>query len=374
MKQFWIFNCRFWIREKYMKKLLRIRLCCSQSDNPKPVVSRVEPSAIQNRKWVGIFAIALTFALGGAVAQAQQPAKIHRIGILNPLSGSVFPARVEAFRQRLRELGYVEGKNILIEYRYAEGKRGRLSDLVAELVRLKVDVIVTVGTPAAQAAKKVSATIPIVFAGASDPVGAGIVSSLARPGGNITGLSLMVPDLDGKRLELLKEAVPKVARVAFLWQPSGARENLPLTKMEAAAKALGLKLLSLEVRSLDDFDSAFTRAKTERAQALITTTGDRINSQQRQVLDFAAKNRLPAMYHYSEFVEVGGLMSYGPDNKDIWRRAADFVDKILKGTKPADLPVQQATKFELIINLKAAKQIDLTIPQSLLARADKVIK
>ncbi len=357
-----------------MKKLLRIRLCCSQSDNPKPVVSRVEPSAIQNRKWVGIFAIALTFALGGAVAPAQQPAKIHRIGILSPSSGSVFPARVEAFRQRLRHLGYVEGKNIAFEYRYAEGKRGRLPGLVAELVRLKVDVIVTVGTPGAEAAKKASGTIPIVFAGASDPVGTGIVSSLARPGANITGLSLMVPDLDGKRLELLKEAFPKVARVAFLWQPGGAGGNLRLTDMEAAAKALELKLLSLEVRSLDDFEGAFARAKGEGAQALITTTGDLINTQQRQVLDFAAKNRLPAMYHYSEFVETGGLMSYGPDNKDIWRRAADFVDKILKGTKPGDLPVQQATKFELVINLKTAKQIDLTIPQSLLARADRVIK
>jgi putative ABC transport system substrate-binding protein len=291
-----------------------------------------------------------------------------------PTSGSVFPARVEAFRQRLREHGYVEGKNILIEYRDAEGKGERLPDLVAELVRLKVDIIVTVGPGATLAAKKASGTIPIVFASASDPVGTGLVSSLARPGGNITGLSLMVPDLDGKRLELLKEAFPKVARVAFLWNPSGARGNLALTRMEAAAKALGLKLLSLEVRSLDDFEGAFARAKKERAQALITTTGALINTQRRQVLDFAAKNRLPAIYHYSEFVEAGGLMSYGPDNTDLWRRAADFVDKILKGAKPADLPVQQATKFELIINLKAAKQIGLTISPNALSRADRVIK
>jgi putative ABC transport system substrate-binding protein len=339
----------------------------SYSDNRK--------SAIQNPKWVGLaLVIALTFALGGAVAQAQQPAGIPRIGILNPSSGSVFPARVEAFRQRLRQLGYVEGKNILNEYRYAEGKNERLPDLVAELVRLKVDIIVTTGPGATLAAKKASGTIPIVFAGASDPVGTGIVSSLARPGGNITGLSLMVPDLDGKRLELLKEAFPKVARVAFLWRSGGPRGNLPLTDMEAAAKALGLKLLSLEVRSLDDFEGAFARAKREGAQALITTTGALINTQQRRVLDFAAKNRLPAIYHYSEFVEAGGLMSYGPDNTDVWRRAADFVDKILKGAKPADLPVQQATKFELIINLKAAKQIGLTIPPSVLARVDRVIK
>ena len=307
------------------------------------------------------------------VAEAQQPARIHRIGMLSPSSESFFSARDEAFRQRLRQLGYVEGKNIVIEYRYAEGKGERLPDLAAELVRLKVDVIVTVGL-AILAAKKASATIPIVFAAAGDPVGTGLVSSLAQPGGNITGLSLMAPDLDGKRLELLKEAFPKVARVAFLWQPGGPRENLPLTEMEAAAKALGLKLLSPEVRSLDDFEGAFARAKGNGAQALITTTGALINTQQRRVLDLAAKNRLPAIYHYSEFVEAGGLMSYAPDNTDLWRRAADYVDKILKGAKPADLPIEQPKKFELIINLKAAKQIDLTIPQSLLARADRVIK
>ena len=214
-----------------------------------------------------------------------------------------------------------------------------MPDLAAELVQLKVDVIVTTGPGATLAAKKASATIPIVFAAAGDPVGTGLVSSLARPGGNITGLSLMAPDLDGKRLELLKEAFPKVARVAFLWESGGTRGNLALTDMEAPAKALGLKLLSLEVRSLDDFEGAFARAKKERAQALITTTGGLINTQQRRVLDFAAKNRLPAIYHYSEFVEAGGLMSYGPDNTDLWWRAADFVDKILKGAKPADLPV-----------------------------------
>ena len=239
--------------------------------------------------------LAALFLTTASLAQAQQPARIPRIGILIAASASSYSARVEAFRQRLRELGYVEGKNIVIEYRYAEGKLERLPDLAAELVRLKVDVIVTTG-PAILAAKKASATIPIVFAAASDPVGSGLVSSLARPGGNITGLSLMAPDLDGKRLELLKEAFPKVARVAFLWQSGGSRGNLPLTEMEAAAKALGLKLLSLEVRSLDDFESAFARAKREGAQALITTTGPLINTQQRQVLDFAAKNRLPAMY------------------------------------------------------------------------------
>ena len=311
--------------------------------------------------------------LGSEAAQAQQPARVPRIGILIASSASLISARVEAFRQRLRELGYVEGKNIFIEYRYAEGKPERMPDLAAELVQLKVDVIVASAGTAALAAKKASATIPIVFASAPDPVGSGLVSSLAQPGGNITGLSLMVPDLDGKRLELLKEAFPKVARVAFLWVPGG-RGNLPLTDMEAAAKALGLKLLSLEVRVLDDFDSAFTRAKRDGAQALITAPNPLIFAQQRQVLDFAAKNRLPAMYDASEFVEAGGLMSYAPNIADLFRRAADFVDKILKGTKPADIPVEQPTKFEFMINLKAAKQIGLTIPPNVLARADKVIR
>ena len=335
------------------------------------------PIQIQKRprrpKWVGLVAFVVALAMCGAVAQAQQPAGIPRIGILIAPSASFFSARVEAFRQRLRELGYVEGKNIVIEYRYAEGKLERLPDLAAELVRLKVDVIVTAG-PAILAAKKASATIPIVFAAAADPVGSGLVSSLARPGGNITGLSVMAPDLDGKRLELLKEAFPKVARVAFLWQSGGTRGNLALTDMEAAAKALGLKLQSLEVRSLDDFDSAFARAKRDGAQALITTPSPLINTQQRQVLDFAAKNRLPAMYPTSEFVEAGGLMSYAPNYADLCRRAADFVDKILKGTKPADIPVEQPTKFEFIVNLKTAKQIGVTVPPNVLARADRVIR
>jgi putative ABC transport system substrate-binding protein len=317
--------------------------------------------------------LATFFLTSASLVEAQQAARIHRIGILVAPSASFFSARVEAFRQRLRELGYVEGQDILIDYRYADGKLERLPDLAAELVRLKVDVIVTTST-AILAAKKASATIPIVFGAATDPVGGGLVSSLARPGGNITGLSVMAPDLDGKRLELLKEAFPKVARVAFLWVPGRARGNLTLTDMEAVAKALGLKLLSLPVRSLDDFDSAFARAKRDGAQALITTVSPLINTQQRQVLDFAAKNRLPAMYPTSEFVEAGGLMSYAPNYTDLFRRAADFVDKILKGTKPADIPVEQPMKFEFIVNLKAAKQIDLTVPPNVLVGADRVIR
>jgi putative ABC transport system substrate-binding protein len=337
----------------------------------QPAMNRSKQGGMA-RKNIIVLLVGLTLALVD-LAEAQQPARIPRIGILIAASASGYSARVEALRQRLRELGYVEGKNIVIEYRYAEGKRERLPDLAAELVRLKVDIIVTTGV-AVLAAKKASPTTPIVFTGAGDPVGSGYVSSLARPGGNITGLSLMSPDLDGKRLELLKEAFPKVARVAFLWEGGGARGNLSLTEMEAVAKALGLKLLSLEVRSLDDFDSAFARAKRDGAQALITTAQSLINTQQRQVLDFAAKNRLPAMYPTSEWVEAGGLMSYAPNQADSWRRAADLVDKILKGTKPADLPVEQPTKFEFVINLTTAKQIGVTIPSNALARADRVIK
>jgi len=321
-----------------------------------------------------IFLIALCVMLIAlcSSSEAQQPVRILRIGMLFPGSASVYLTRLEAFRQRLRELGYVEGKNIVIEYRFAEGKRERLDDLAAELVRLKVDVIVIGGNPAP--AKKASATIPIIFILASDPVGSGYVSSLARPGGNLTGLSVMAPDLDGKRLELVKEAFPKVALVAFLWESGGTRGNLPLTEMEAAAKALGLKVLSLPVRSLGDFDKAFARGKRERAEALIVTPGPLVITQQRELLDFAAKNRLPAMYPWSEFVEAGGLMSYAPNAGDLFWRTADFVEKILKGNKPADLPVEQPKKFEFIVNLQAAKQIGLTIPPDVLARADRVIR
>jgi len=347
-----------------MNKRSRMRWLDSFFDSRK--------SKIQNLKWSGVVAIVVTFAFGAVAVEAQQAARIPRIGILSGGSASFNSARLEAFRQRLREHGYVEGKNIVIEYRYTEGKPERLPDLAAELVRLKVDVIVA-SAQAVLAAKKASPTMPIVFAGASDPVATGLVSSLARPGANVTGLSVMAPDLDGKRLELLKEAFPKDVRVALLF-PGGLRGNETLTEMEGVAKALGLKLLSLEVRSLDDFEKAFARAKKERAQALITTPHSLIATQQRQVLDFAAKNRLPAMYHTSEFVEAGGLMSYAPNIADLWRRAADFVDKILKGTKPADIPVEQPMRFEFIVNLKTAKQIGVTIEPNVLVRAQKVIK
>jgi putative ABC transport system substrate-binding protein len=307
-------------------------------------------------------------------AEAQQAAKVPRIGVLAAPTASVFSSRIEVFRQGLRDLGYLEGKKISLEYRYAEGKLDRLPHLAAELVHLKVDVILTAGEFATLAAKNATRTIPIVFAVTEDAVESGLVSSLARPGGNATGLTVLAAELGGKRLELLKESFPKVARVAFLWPSGGPRGNVPFTEMEAAAKALGLKLQSLPVRGLDDFEPAFEAAKREGAHALVTTPTAVINTQRDRIVDFAAKNRLPAMYAGPEFVEAGGLMSYAPSYTDLYRRAATFVDKILKGTKPADLPVEQPKKFEFIINLKAAKQIGLTIPPNVLARADKVIR
>ena len=322
------------------------------------------------------FISGLTFGLLAAplAAKAQPPGKVPRIGVLVVATRSFFSTRIESFRQGLRELGYVEGKNVLIEYRYAEGKLDLLPALASELVQLKVDVIVTASPPGVQAAKNATSTIPIVFAAIGDPVGGGFVASLARPGGNVTGLSILAPALSGKRLELLKEAFPKVTRVVILWNPTSSGEALSFREMPAVAKALGVQHQSMEVRAANDFEDGFQRAKQEGAQALVTMPSPVINANRQQILEFAAKNRLPAMYAGSEFVEAGGLMSYGPNYTDQFRRAAVFVDKILKGAKPADLPVEQPTKFELIINLKTAKALGLTIPPSLLQRADQVIE
>jgi len=305
--------------------------------------------------------------------EAQQPAKIPRIGILIPGS-SAFPtsARYDSFRQKLRDLGYIEGENISIEIRYAEGKEDRLSDFAAELVKLKVDVIVTSTVPGVLAAKNATSTIPIVFWAVFDPVRAGLVSSLARPGGNITGLSILNPELDGKRLELLKETFPKITKVAYLRDAGSLAAGL--TAMQEAAGALGLQLQSLDLRSTNDFDGAFKAVLKERAQALTTSAVPVISMNQQRIVDFAAKNRLPAIYPYSEFIDAGGLMFYRVSFSDLFRRAATYVDKILKGAKPADLPVEQPTKFEFVINLKAAKQIGVTIPPHVLGRADKVIR
>jgi ABC-type uncharacterized transport system substrate-binding protein len=308
------------------------------------------------------------------LAQAQQAKKVPRIGFLGGASASSYAVRIDAFRQGLNELGYIEGKNIVIEYRYAEGKLDRLPALAKELVGLKPDVIVAAPTPSVLAAKKASATIPIVFVSVGDPVGSGLVASLARPGENITGLTVLVPELSGKRLELLKEAIPNVIRVAALWNPANPAQELVWKEIQAAAQELRLQLQSLEVRSANDFDIAFEAAVRERAQALIPSPDPLINTQLKRIVEFAAKNRLPAMYGGPEVVDAGGLMSYAPNYTDHYRRAAVYVDKILKGTKPADLPVEQPMKFEFVINLKTAKQIGLTFPPNVLARADRVVK
>jgi putative ABC transport system substrate-binding protein len=317
---------------------------------------------------------AMLFALCDS-AQAQQPAKVPRIGFLVGASPSSYAGRTEALRQGVRELGYVEGKNIVIEWRYAEGKPGGLSELAAELVRLKVDVIVTGGAGGVtRVAKEATSTIPIVMAMDSDPVANGFVVSLARPGGNITGLATLAPELSGKRLELLKEIVPKLSRMAVLGTSTAPTSAQALREVELAAEALGVKLQYLEVLDSKDIEPAFRAAGKGRAEAVLVLPGPVFPSQRKQTAELAARNRLPAIYPFPEFVEAGGLMTYSTSITDLFRRAATYVDKILKGRKPADLPVEQPIKFELIINLKAAKQIGLTIPQSMLYRADKVIK
>jgi len=333
-------------------------------------VSILDVRSETNLKWSGFLAVLVLLVWFVAMAQAQQPAKIPRIGWLT----LGYPARSEAFRQGLRELGYIEGQNVAIELRNAEGNADRLPDLATELVRLRVDVIVALEPPAARAAKNATKTIPIVMRSTDDPVEVGFVASLARPGGNITGVTSISTDLYGKRLALLKEVVSRLARVAVLWNPDFPTGTANFKDMEAAARSLGLKLQSLETRVASDFDSAFRAASKERVGALITLRNPLIVSQQKQIAELAVRSRLPAIYDDREFVEAGGLMSYGATLGDLYRRAAYYVDRILKGTKPADLPVEQPMKFELVINLKTAKQIGLTIPPEVLYRADKVIK
>ena len=343
---------------------------------PSKSLSDNRKSAIQNPKWVGIFAIALTFAFGGAVAQAQQTGKVSRIGFLDGSTASGSAVLLEAFRQELRKLGWIEGKNIAIEYRFGEQKSERLPELAAELVRLKVDLIVVAATPPALAAKKATTTIPIVMANAGDPVAAGLVASLARPGGNVTGLSGLSTQLNTKRLEILKDAVPKLARVGLL-RPTGdsIANELQLKELVAAAVALKLKLEGIETQpDAKGLDSAFQTAKKKEVGAIMTTTTRPYFAERKRIVELAGKYRFPAIYFQKEFVDEGGLMSYGADFDDLFRRAAVYVDKILKGAKPADLPVQQATKFEFMINLKAAKQIGLTVPPEVLTRANKVNK
>ena len=321
-----------------------------------------------------IFCLTLSAMLLGLSfpAEAQPQAKVSKIGWLSarPASNS----GQEVIVRMLGDLGYVEGKNIAFEYRYANNQLDRFPALADELVRLKVDVLLTPGTPGALAFKNATKTIPIVFADVTDPVAAGLVDSLARPGGNITGFSSIEAVLAGKRLELLKEAVPKISRVAVLWNPHDPSSAQQWKESQLAARELGLQLHSMEVSSADQFESAFKEANQVRSSALFVVSSALAFSNQNRIADLAIKNRLPAIYTRGDFVDSGGLISYGPDQAERFRRVAAMVDKILKGTKPADIPVEQPTKFELIINLKAAKQISLTIPPNVLARADKVIR
>jgi putative ABC transport system substrate-binding protein len=347
-----------------------LRFLCFHSDNLK--------SKMENPKWVGLVALAFTFAFGGAVASAQQAGKIVRIGFLDISTASGSAVLVDAFRQELSKLGWIEGKNIAIEYRFGESKGpAHVRELAADLVRLKVDLIVVTGTPTALAAKSATTTIPIVMTSHADPVAAGLVVSLSRPGGNVTGFSNLATELNTKRLEILKDAVPKLARVGLLRSGVGIATDpgSQLKELRPAALALKLKLEEIETQpDAKGLENAFQTAKQKQVSAIMTTTTPRFFGERKRIVELAGKYRLPAIYFQKEFVDEGGLMSYGVDYDDLFRRAAVYVDKILKGAKPADLPVQQATKFEFVINLRAAKQIGLTIPARVLERANQVIK
>jgi len=323
-----------------------------------------------------IVVLALGPLMAPLTSDAQKSTKVYRIGVLSPFSPPAGPSPpLEAFRQGLRDLGWIEGQNIAMEYRWAEGKTERLPKLAAELVRLNVEVIfVAWGTAGALAAKQATSTIPIVMGAVGDPVGAGLAAGLARPGGNITGLSSLALELEGKRLELLKEVVPKLSRVAVLWDPANPYSSVAYKEKQAAARTLGVKLQSVVVREATDFDPAFAAMTRDRPGGLVVHGYIVLVRHRTRIVEFAAKNRLPAIYPLTDFVDAGGLMSYGASVPDNHRRAAAYVDKILKGTKPADLPVEQPTRFELVVNLKTAKALGLTIPPSVLVRADKVIQ
>jgi len=336
----------------------------------------VEPEKDMKKK-IAVFTLcAMLFALCSS-AEAQQAEKILRIGFLDNSTASGSAVLVDAFRQELSKLGWIEGKNITIEYRFGEQKRDRLPDLATELVRLKVDLIVATSAPSALAAKGATTFIPIVMANSADPVGEGLVTSLARPGGNVTGLSGLAVELNTKRLEILKDTVPKLDRVGLLRPPPGATISIDLQLKDLRAAALALKFKLEEIETQSDpksLESAFQTANQKKVHAIMTTSSRNVFAERKRIVELAGKYRLPAIYFQKEFVDEGGLMSYGVDYHDQYRRAAVYVDKILKGVKPADLPVQQATKFEFVINLKAAKQIGLTIPVRVLERANQVIK
>lgn len=353
-------------RKEHTNSALLNRFLVSSSGNPK--------SKIRNLKWLGVVAIVVTLAMGGAVARAQQPGKVPRMGYLSIGTGRGSP-NAEALRQGLRDLGYVDGQNIAIEYRGADGNNDRLPALAAELVRLKVDIIFAASGPPAAAAKKATSAIPIIFVGTVDPVAGGLVASLARPGGNVTGFSIGAQGLYGKRLEILKESLPRVSRVGLLLNAASPSGDVILKETRAAGQELGVQVQSLDVRSPNDIDSAFESATKAQAGALVVAQQAPISINQKQIVELAAKHRLPAIYADTDWIQVGGLVSYGPSYHDLYRRAAVYADKILKeGRPPSDLPVQQPMKYELMINLKTAKALGLTIPPVVLMRAERVIK
>jgi putative ABC transport system substrate-binding protein len=333
-------------------------------------------SKIQNRKLVGLIALVVALTFGGAVVLAQQAKKVFRIGYLDPSTAAGRAGLLDAFRQELSKLGWIEGKNITIEYRFAENKNERLPELAADLVRLKVDLIVGSATPSALAARGATTTIPIIMTNFGDPVGSGLAASLARPGGNVTGNAGLSPELSSKRLEILKDTLPKLTRVGLLRPPRPSiGQELQLKEIRPAALALKLKLEEIKTEvDGKSLESALRTAKQKQLDAIMTASTPSFFAERKRMVELVGKYRLPAIYAQREFADAGGLMSYGADTTDLYRRAAVYVDKILKGTKPADLPVQQATKFEFVINLKAAKQIALTIPPDVLARANRVIR
>jgi putative tryptophan/tyrosine transport system substrate-binding protein len=372
---------RFWIESRENKPMNALP-SKSLSDNREPVpstysgraLSHAEGSAIRNRKSLGLLVITFALVACAAMAWAQQPANVPRIGFQADAPAATIAARIEAFRQGLRELGYIEAKNILIEWRSAEGKPERRSEIAADFVRRNMDVIVSAGPAVTRVLREATSTIPIVMLQDTDPVGSGVVASLARPGGNITGLAALSPEMSGKQLELLKQIVPKLSRVAVIGNSTVPGDAQGLRETVLAAGSFEIYLRYLDVVSPKDIETVLRAAAKGRADALVFLGNPILNTHRQQVAELAAKHRLPATYGRPEFVEAGGLIYFGTSYNDLARRAATYVDKILKGAKPADLPVEQPTKFELIINLKAAKQIGLTIPPTVLARADKVIR
>ena len=321
-----------------------------------------------------VFLMTLALLAAPLSAHAQGPGKIPRIGFLGNSTAALEAHLVGPFREGLRDLGYIEGRNILVEFRWAEGKYERFPALLAELIALKVDVIVSAGTPAAFAVKKATSSIPFVMVAVGDPVGTGLVASLARPGGNITGLTSIAVDLEGKRLELLREIIPGLSHVAVLWNPASAFQANSEKEVQAAASILGMKVLSLGVRAKEQFDDAFAAIRRERPGALFVLADRLFLHHRARIVDFITQNRLPGVHAYQELVELGALMSFGPSYPGMHRRAAYYVDRILKGSKPGDLPVEQPTKFELVVNLKTAKALGLTIPPEVLSQADRVIR